>query len=388
MVAFDSDRVFEWYRADGTEANEYVMSVDDLVTDADELRAAIEAGMRITISAGGGPKGVTSLGFLAPVIAEVRDLWVGTINRVTDVAILEEAVQLRSLTWAVGACAERVDLSALPNLEEFGSSVTRTVASVLQNPSLRFLRVEGAIPPSFARVSGPVEIFEQEGGRSQIDLPAFAMPEVLRSIIRVGPAQFDLGQLVGMTGLSKFALKVCADVIGLSELRRLPDLTEVMFNGCTTRERWEDLPRVPSAFLVDIFPHPATSALSEWREAGWMVWGDPPEMQVEAISVDEAGDGESWGVYMSRFEDLADAVEIFDGRTPGGRHGERFILGVVAELRSEGVKLVPEPDSEGDFTAVYFPDADQAQQVFERAKGLLHVDTETQLKYLRAPARR
>lgn len=242
-MGFDSDRVFEWYRADGTEANEYVMSVDDLVTDADELRAAIEAGMRITISAGGGPKGVTSLGFLAPVIAEVRDLWVGTINRVTDVAILEEAVQLRSLTWAVGACAERVDLSALPNLEEFGSSVTRTVASVLQNPSLRFLRVEGAIPPSFARVSGPVEIFEQEGGRSQIDLPAFAMPEAMRSIIRVGPAQFDLGQLVGMTGLSKFALKVCADVIGLSELRRLPDLTEVMFNGCTTRERWEDLNR-------------------------------------------------------------------------------------------------------------------------------------------------
>ena len=382
-MSVDSDRVRTWYRADGTEAEQYTMSVDDLVTDVDELRAVVDAGMRITIHAGHGPQGVTSLDFLAPVIADVRDIRVGTINRVTDVAVLEDALNLRSLNWSVGACAERVDLSGLPHLEEFGSSVTRAVSSVLRNPGLRFLRVEGAIPQSFARVEGPVEIFEHEGGRSQIDLPVFATPETMRSIIRTGPAQFDLGQLVEMTRLAKFSLKLCGDVMGLSELGRMPELSELTFNGCTTKERWEDLPRVTRAFLIDVSPHPAISTLSEWRRAGWLVPDDPPSAPSEAIVVEEAGDGESWGVFMSRFDELAEAVGMFDGRVAGGPHGELLILGVVAELRSKGAQLEPEPDSEGEYTAVYFPDRDQATQVFVRARDILHSDPATQLSYLR-----
>lgn len=116
----------------------------------------------------------------------------------------------------------------------------------------------------------------------------------------------------------------------------------------------------------------------------WIAPLDPPSKPVEALVLDEAGDGESWGVFMSRFDDLAEAVSVVDGTVASGLHGERFLLGVVAELRRGGVALDPEPDSEGGFTAVYFPDRDQAGPVFESAQEALKASTEAKTAYLRA----
>ncbi len=360
------------------------MSVDGLITNMDELRAATGAGMRITITAGSGPKSVTSLAFLAPIVADIRDLWVNTVNRITDVEVLNDARNLRSLAFATGSCDGRADLSALPHLEEFGGYLTRAVASVLQNRSLRFLRVEGAIPKTFARVAGPVEKFEQNGARSQSELPLFSQPEKMRTLWRAGPARFDLGHLSAMIGLIELDLGACDDVVGLSEISNLRGLERLTFNGCTTREPWETLPMVPWGYLNEVHPIPSEQFLTERRQAGWMV-PDVSEGDIgSALTLDEAGDGDSWGVFMSRFDDLAAAVELFDDSIAGGMHGEYFILGVVAELRDQGAVLDPEPDSESGFTAVYFPDRAQAEQVFARAQELLVADPATQLRFLRA----
>lgn len=387
-MKLNRDRVGTWYRADHTEGLEYIMAVDDLVTDVAELRAANDSEMRITLTEGDGPKSVTSLDFLEPVIAEIRDLWVNTQNRITGLEVLRRAENLRSLSFEVGSFETQVDLSGLPRLEEYYGVVKRSVASVLQNPNLRFLRVYGAIPKSFSRVAGAVERFDQYGGRSQSELPVFAQPGAMRSVTRVGAARFDLGQLSEMTGLEKLEISGCDDVVGLAGLSAFSELVDVTFKGSKTQERWEDLPLVRKGFLNDVSPFPSVEFLEERRAAGWIVPMASEGVPVAALTVDEAGDGESWGVYMSRFDDLAEAVDLLDGSVPGGLEGEALILGVVAELQGDGEVLVPEPDSEGSFTAVYFPNREQAELVFARTKTVLEGDSTTQLRYLRAASGR
>lgn len=385
-MTISAERVGAWYRADGSEALQYAMSADDLVTDPAELRAAIDAGMRITVTSGSSPASVTSLDFLEPVIDDVQDLWVGTVGRVVGANILPNARLLRSLAFAAGACSDRPDLSSLPHLEEFSGGVTRTTASVLRNPDLRFLRVEGVIPKSFARVAGKLEVFEHHGARSATELPVFEHPESMRRMLRVGPSSFNLRQLEGMTNLAEFRLNVCGEVIGLASLARLPHLSRLQFNGVATREDWADVPVVGSGFMLDITPYPSESVLASWAAAGWIL-PDRPASPVDAITLDEAGDGEAWGVFIAQFDGLAEAAEAFDGTVAGGLHGELFILGIVAELRSRGVTLDPEPDSENGFTAVYFPDRAQAEQVFLSARVAINAGTTTKIGHLRAGAR-
>lgn len=381
-MKLNPDRVSSWVRSDGTKGLCYAMDVDDLVTDPHVLRAAVDAGMQIATYGGIGTKEVTSLAFLAPIIAEVRDLWIGTANKITDVEILTEARHLRSLGFAVGSCVGRADLSILPYLEEFKGSISRAVGSVMHNPRLRFLNVLGSVPKSFMNVAGPVEIYLQEGGRSQAEVPFFAQPEAMRSFTRIGTARFDIGQLAEMSTLAEFELSLCGDVTGLSVLSRLPALNRLALKSCTTTERWEGLPNVPQGLLIELNPVPSRAFLNERRRAGWIITemdDEPPA----ALVLEESGDGASWGVFMSRFEDLTEAVDNLDGSAAHGFHGERFILGVVAELRSQGATLDPEPDSESASTAVYFPDRVQAHQVYARAQELLSGDASTQLKYLR-----
>jgi hypothetical protein len=382
MPKINPERVRTWYRLDGTEAEKYLMRTDDLVTDVDELRAAIGAGMGITIFSGPAPKSDTSLAFLAPLIDEVRDLSLNSTGRFTDVEVLNEATNLRSLNYEVNPNRGRIDLENLPRLEEFTGILTPTVASVVRNPGLRFLSVYGPAPKSFPRVVGPVEIFELNGGRSLTSLPVFEQPEAMQSMTRIGPSRFDLAELAEMTELTKVEVSACDDVIGLSRLALLPKLNRLTFKGCTTQKRWEDLPPVQDGFLMTISPLPTREFLEERRAAGWIVPLPSEEPSAEALTVDESGDGESWGVYMSRFDDLAEAVDQLDGSVPGGLHGELLILSVVAELKSQGVLLDPEPDSEGSFTAVYFPDQEQAEQVFARVRDALSADAATQLRYL------
>lgn len=380
-LELDRERMRSWRRANGSEATQYCMSVDDVVTDIDELRAASEAKMRITIHAGRGPRSVTSLAFLAPIIGEVRDLRIGTVNRITDVEVLNGARRLRSLSFAVGSCDGRLELSDIPQLEEFRGPVTRAVSSVLKNPALRFLEVEGPVPKSFALVAGPIENYKQEGGRFQAELPAFAQPRAMRSLSRIGPVAFDFGQVSEMTELVDLEVSLCKDLVGLSKLSRLRSLARLTLKGVATRERWEDLPAVRWGFMNDVSPVPSKEFLAERRQMGWRVPAAPRDPE-PALTVDEAGDGESWGVFLSRFDDLAEAVDLLNGLPASGVHGEQFLLGVVAELRSQGEELDPEPDSEGGFTAVYFPDRRQAEQVYVRARELLTAEPAAQLSYL------
>lgn len=383
-MKLNARHVTRWYRTGRRGGEMYSMQIDDLVTDEDELRAAIRAGMCIGVYTGSAPVREVSLAFLAPVISELRHLWVNAVT-LKDVEVLNDARSLQSLELEVlRSIPGRVDLSDLPHFEEFSGTVTRSVASALKNPGLRVLTVRGAIPKSFAHVVGPVERFEQVGGRSQTELPKFAHPEAMRSISRIGVARFDLAQLAQMPGLEELEVTLCADVVGLSELSRFSNLNKVTFKGAATQERWEDLPHVPKAFLSEVRPFPSLEFLEERQAEGWIVPHPSEGVPVDALTVDEAGDEESWGVYLSRFDDIAEAVELFDGSVPGGRAGERLILGVVAELRSEGVALDPEPDSEGSFTAVYFPDQTQAERVYARAREVLDADAATQLRYLRA----
>lgn len=51
-MTISAERVGTWYRADGSEALQYAMSADDLVTNPAELRAAIDACTRITVTSG------------------------------------------------------------------------------------------------------------------------------------------------------------------------------------------------------------------------------------------------------------------------------------------------------------------------------------------------
>lgn len=377
-------RIMPWYRSDRVEGKEYVMQIDDLVMDVDELRAAIDAGLRIGIFSGAASDPVISLEFLAPVIGELRHLWVNA-ERLIDVELLDGARSLQSLELEVwGTTVGRANLSALPDLQEFSGRITRPFASVLANPGLRRLTVDGAIPKSFAQIAGAIESFRHVGGRSQTELPHFPHPEALRSLSRVGPASFDLDQLAGMTRLEKLEVSACDDVIGLSDLSRFAELSDLTFNKSRTRERWEDLPYVSRGALMHVTPSPSPSFLEDRRAAGWVVPSPAEAEPIEALTVDESGTGESWGVYLSRFDDLSDAVDALDGSVPGGMEGEALILGVVAELRAEGAALDVEPDSEGSFTAVYFPNQVQAEQVFCRAREALAADVETQLRYLRA----
>ncbi|MFK3676203.1 hypothetical protein ACI2IP_00645 [Microbacterium sp. NPDC090218] len=384
MSKLDPERVRQWFRLDRTKAEQYVMQVENLVTDVGELRAAIDAGMSISIFSGPVPKSqTTSLSFLAPVIGELRDLSLISAGRFTDLEVLNGATNLRSLNYEVGPSRDRVDLAGLPRFEEFTGVLTRTVASVVENPGLRFLSIYGPKPAPFARVVGPVEIFSFVGARSQTVLPVFEHPKAMRSMTRVSPSRFDLAQLGEMTGLTEIKVGACDDVVGLSAMALLPKLNSVTFQYCGTAERWEDVPRVAEGFLMAVSPFPSVAFLEERRAAGWIVpqlWEGEP---VEALTVDESADGEGWGVYMSRFDDLADAVELLDGSAPDGLHGESLILGVVAELNKEGARLDAEPDSEGSFTAVYFPDQAQAEQVYARAKDVLASDASAQLAYLR-----
>lgn len=379
-MTLNRERVSPWYER--IDAFQYVMQVDDLVTDAEELREAIDAGMRIGIFSGRASVSAVSLRFLAPVIGEIRDLWVNS-ERVTDIDVLDDALSLRSLEFEVEVFDGRMDLSQLPHLEEYRGAIKRSTATVLHNPRLRILTVDGAIPKSFARIAGPVEKFVHLGARSQTELPEFAHPEALRSIQRAGPARFDLAQLARFTGVQDVDVSSCADVTSLTTLSRLPELSRVTFNHSATTESWDDLPEVADGFLIEVSPHPSRQFLEARRAAGWIV-PELDDVAVDAISIDEAADGESWGVYMSRFDDLAEAVDALDGSMAHGLHGEQFILGVVAELRESGDELDPEPDSEGDFTAVYFPTREQAERVYERAREMLGAGPARQLELIRA----
>lgn len=381
-MALDRGRVFQWYPFDGGEAAEYVIEVDDPPADTDDLREAIRAGMRITVEATS--RADFSLAFLAPVIGEVRDLRISTWNRVTDVSCLSEAVGLRSLEFAVGSSSESFDLESLPQLEAFRGKITRAVASVLRNVKLKYLQVDGAIPKTFARVAGPLRLFAQHGGRAQTTLPEFSDASALRRVVRIDVNAFDLDQLDGMSNLTELTLSLCPEVSGLSALSRLPHLSKLEFKAVGTREQWARIPDLPWAFMDDLTPHPPKSVLVKWRSMNWIAPLDPPSNPVEALVLDEAGDGESWGVFMSRFDDLAEAVSAVDDTVASGLHGERFLLGVVAELRRGGVALDPEPDSEGGFTAVYFPDRGQAALVFESAQKALKASAEVKSAYLRA----
>ncbi|WP_449407473.1 hypothetical protein [Microbacterium maritypicum] len=381
-MTLNRERVSPWYER--VDALQYSMQVDDLVTDAGELREAIDAGMRIGIFSGTASVSSVSLRFLAPVIGEIRDLWVNS-ERVTDIDVLDGALSLRSLEFEVEVFDGRMDLSQLPHLEEFRGAIKRSTATVLNNPRLRILTVDGAIPKSFPRISGPVEKFVHFGARSQTELPEFAHPEELRSIQRGDAARFDLAQLASFTGVEDVEVSSCADVTGLSTLSRLPELSRVVFNHSATTESWDDLPPVADGVLIAVSPNPSQAFLEARRAAGWLV---PAlyELPVEAISIDVAADGESWGVYMSRFDDLGEAVDALDGSMAHGLHGEQFILGVVAELRASGDEFDPEPDSEGDFTAVYFPTREQAERVFESARELLGAHTATKVAIMGAGA--
>lgn len=375
-----------WHQVGGRSISEFSVDPDRLdEVDINELRAAVEAGMSISIEGGSGTTSTTSLAFLAPIVPILRDLQVWTSNRITDLDVLSDAQNLRAFQFIVGRCADVLDLSQFPHLEVFEGEMTKSISSVLRNPSLRFLRVLGAIPKSFARVSGPVEVFDQEGGRSQSTLPEFHHPEAMTRLFRRGPAQFDLTQLTGMPNLADLEITSCPDVSGLAALAGLPKLADLQLKGVGTRESWDLIPPHPiRALLNELSPYPPTSLLETWRAAGWSVPLDPEPDDSEEIVVDDAGDGESWGVYMSRFDSLAAAVDVLDGTVAGGRHGERLILSAVAELRAEGAVLDAEPDSEGDFAVVYFPTQDQAEQVAALARTILQSDTATQLHHLRA----
>ncbi|WP_217183087.1 hypothetical protein [Streptomyces sp. AC495_CC817] len=383
-MKLDPDRVREWVRADSTRSLFYGMKADKLVTDPDELRAAVEAGMQISISGGSDPKEETSLAFLLPVIADLQDLWIGTTTRIVDIDVLNKADKLRSLAFSAGSCAGQAELARLPRLEQFDGIVTRSVASVLKNPSLRFVNVQASIPRSYAQIVGPVEIFVQEGGRQQVDLPVFHQPDAMRVLTRIGPASFDVSQLENMTRLEEFELSLCGKVTNLDRLSHLPALRRVAFKACSTSERWEVLPKIARAMLLDVAPMPSTEFLDERRDAGWIVPTVEEAAPGPALFLDEAGDGESWGVFLSRFEDLASAVNMLDGSAATGLHGESFLLGIALELRSDGISADVVPDSESDRTAVYFLDLAQAEQVFVRARELLAADPATQLHYLRA----
>lgn len=357
----------------------YSFEADDV--DLDEVRAAIEAGMVISLEGGSGTRSTTSLAFLAPVVPILTDLRIHTPNTVTDVDVLASAIKLRALQFSVGKCADIVDFSQLPHLEIFDGVVTRTVASVLRNPRLRMLSVYGAIPKSFARVAGPIEFFDQEGGRSQTTLPEFAQPEAMTKLARRGPAQFDLAQLTGMTNLQDLELTLCDDATGLAVLGQLPKLSKQL-KAVRTRESWSDLPDIPWAFVIELSPTPSEDLLTKWRSTGWIVHIDPPTPTGEEVVVDDAGDGESWGLYINRFDGLAAAVDALHATVASGIHGERLVLGAIAELRTQGVTLDPEPDSESGLTAIYFPTRDQAEHVANLVRTLLHADTDTQLRYL------
>lgn len=375
----NSQRIVPWHgRAD---ACQYVMQVDDLVTDVEELREAARASMRIGVYSGTATESVVSLKFLEPVIEEVRHLSVNC-ERVTDVDVLGDAVSLRSLELEVRTIDGSVDFSRLPEFEEFSGAVNRSVATVMKSPTLRSLRIEGAIGKSFANVSGPVERYEQYGARSQESLPTFAHPEAMRSLQRIGAARFDLAQVAGMTALRTIGVSSCGDVVGLSVLSELPDLESIAFSRVSTQERWEDLPPVEDGFMFLVSPTPSRAFIEERRAVGWVL-PQPLEEAAEAIRVDESADGESWGVYISRFDDLEDAVEIVDGSVADGMRGEAFLLGVVADLRRSGELLHPDPDSESEFTVVYFPDESQARRVYDRARELLRADTATKVAVLR-----
>lgn len=384
----DHERVFSDLWIDDTDVLIYAVDLGDVDIDVDleidEVRAAIDAGMVIALEGGNGPRSTTSLAFLAPVIPILTDLRVATSNTVTDVDVLADAVKLRALQFIAGKCADVVDFSHLPHLEIFDGDVTRTVASVLRNPHLRSLSVYGAIPKSFARVAGPVEFFDQEGGRSQITLPEFAQPEAMTKLARRGPAQFDLTQLTQMTNLRELELTLCDDVSGLPALGQLPNLSKVRLKEVGTRESWNELPDLPWAFVLDLSPTPSDALLTKWRSAGWLIHIDPPTPPGEEVVVDDAGDGESWGLYVNRFDGLAAAVDILHRTVASGIHGEQLVLGAIAELRTQGATLNPEPDSESGLTAVYFPTHDQAEQVAALVRTILDADTDTQIRYLTA----
>ncbi|MGQ7311717.1 hypothetical protein ACUOFU_08465 [Microbacterium arabinogalactanolyticum] len=369
-MTLNAERIGSWRRMDGSESPSYVMSYDSIVEDSDELLAAIEAGMQISIY-GGKSGGVTSLSFLDPVIEEIRDLYIGTINRITDVQVLNKARNLRSLTFATGPCDGVMKLAELPFLEELEISVSRVVASALLNPNVKYLTVYGAMPKSFVRVRGPVEVFVQEGGRAQEDLPIFEQPAAMRSIWRAGPRRFDLGQLAEMWELRELTLGACPDVVGIGALAELSNLEFAAFKECGTSERWEDLPDIPRAMLFEVSPIPDTDFIQRKKAVGWILPLIDPNDEREQIFVDEDEDEGSFGVFMDRFDALSAAVELYDDSTPSGIHGELFLQGVIAELRAQGVKLDPEADSEGGFTALYFPERSQAEQVADRAREVL-----------------
>ncbi|MFC4139471.1 MULTISPECIES: hypothetical protein [unclassified Microbacterium] len=394
MSLLDPANRYRWYRMDHSKAKGYVLSPGEQGVDIAEMRAAIHPGTQIWVGFGQGPRTTVSLGSLAPAIAEVTDLQVATYHRVAEVEVINAARKLRSLSFFTGPCDGILELADFPRLEELRTKVNRVSASGLRNPKLKFLSVEGAIPKSFARVVGPVEVFEQEGGRAQGELPVFEQPEAMRSITRMGPGRFDLNQLRPMKNLTHLTITMCPDIVGIDALHDLPSLKFVAFKGCGASERWEDLPDIPKVMLYEISPIPSKRFLEEKLAAGWSV--PPPELADQAdqepgdaVFVDDDGEGDEWGVFMNRFDVLAEAADRFDGAVASGRHGERFLLGVVAELREQGAVLKPEPDSEGGFTAVYFPEQAQADLVADRAKSILEsADTETLVAYLRRTRRR
>lgn len=393
MSSFDPAKKYRWYRMDGSKAMGYALMYDGAGFDAAEMRAAVEAGMQVGLGFEEGPRRTVSLASLAPEMSHVIDFDLSTINRISEVEVLNAARKLRSLSFFTGPCDGILELADFPRLEELRTKVNRVSASGLRNPKLRFLSVEGAIPKSFARVVGPVEVFEQEGGRAQGELPVFEQPVAMRSITRMGPGRFDLNQLRPMKNLTHLTITMCPDIVGIDALHDLPSLKFVAFKGCGTSERWEDLPDIPKVMLYEISPIPSREFLEEKLAAGWSV--PPPELADQAdqepgdaVFVDDDGEGDEWGVFMNRFDVLAEAADLFDGAVASGRHGERFLLSVVAELREQGAVLKPEPDSEGGFTAVYFPEQAQADLVADRAKSILEsADTETLVTYLRRTRR-
>ena len=348
------------------------LSRDDPVPSEGELRAAVKAGAGVWLR-GGETRRDFSFKLLLPVIEELPALFVESRDNMLDTEVLEGAAALSMLRWH-GRTGQPADFSRLPALRGFSGHLSRITKSVLANPGLTRVEIEGAIPAAVSRVAGPLERFIHIGARRATTLPEFASPDSLLEFLRSGVDGFDLNQLTQFSRLKRVDISD-AVVSGVAALASLPNLERLTIQDVQSVEGWDGLPSKLDGFAFGLLrPLLRAATIARLSEGGWSITQREPTVgpyapfTVEPIEGEGLLSGWNWAVYLEDFSALKTADGDDDFGRLNGPELEPVIERIIDDIAATAPRIDVMFDSEGDLFAAYFRSERDAITVAEAAR--------------------
>jgi hypothetical protein len=250
-----------------------VLNVSRPLPSEKQLRQLVDLRRHVIVNGYSGGKGI-GLNFLEPVISELTSLAINlSRSDQADVRILERAASLRTLIWIDSAPGETVDLAALPNLSRFDGTLLPQLISVLDNPSLTDLKIEGPQPRDFREIGAPLSRLHIASRPSTNQLPSLKYPRKLKYFRVDVPRKFNAASLLVASNLEVLHLYSVGNLQNVTTLSQLSHLEElVMMARC--EEDWDHLldSHVKVASM-ELDPSPSARFRNEAARRGWYVSG-------------------------------------------------------------------------------------------------------------------